>query len=297
MSFRTSFWLCAVVIASMVSARAANPDVATATRNEATVIGFVAGAPLTPAEQATVAQYVAGHFASEPKVEASNAGGAAFAATVIAGNDARKRAIIREMYRTEIEGRDVTDPERGIIEAHDPAIAYDAKNKFVVTEHTLNEVMAATIWATHVLGVPPPSPDLRADARSVLAEKFVTFDHANQEAYAHIERNIAVALPILGHDTPAAQKAALLRWGKPDSGHGLLKLTTAALEMTAFQAESGGGGSRFGNPALQILHGMTMRNMAQSTWQMRHPECGPVGSNPSSCSEAPIFQPVAPPFP
>jgi hypothetical protein len=40
----------------------------------------------------------------------------------------------------------------------------------------------------------------------------------------------------------------------------------------------------------QMWNGIIDRQMQQNVWQLRHPECAPGGSHPSSCGAAPMLQ-------
>ena len=75
-----------------------------------------------------------------------------------------------------------------------------------------------------------------------------------------------------------------------------LALASAQLAVVAHRELTGGQAGTPGAMAgSTLMTGLANRQMQQNMWAMRHPECGVVGSHPSSCSrDAPIMHPLTP---
>ena len=268
------------------------PDMDAMTRNDVAMLGFLGGVPLTPAEQRAVHSYLVVAYAAQPDKIAHGSQQVAVALLILARHNPRDDAVVRQAYRAGIEALPADDVERRIVDAHDKVIAYNPQARLIVTDHTLTSILVGTLWASKVLGKPAPDGVLADDIRGVIAAQFQSFDHANQEAYAHAELNMDTALPVLAHAPAAEQKAALLKWGTADDGHGLVRDTVSAFAFNARRVNLAQG--HISGGVTSMMGQLADRQMQQSIWGMRHPECGPLGDNLSSCSQAPIMRQIMP---
>jgi hypothetical protein len=257
------------------------------------LLAFLDNAPLTAEEQKAVRNYLAAAMTAHPAALGQGVQQVAQAVDMLGHHDPQADALVRQMYRGAIEALPEGDTERRIVDAHDKTIAFNPQNRLIISEHTIGVIIAAAQWAARALGKPAPGDDLASDVRSVLASQFLTFDQANQEGFAHIEGNMAVAMPLLSHAPPEEQRAALLKWGSVDDDHALVRAAISTFEYQAFKISLASGNGGFGNALM--MHQLTDRQMQQNAWSMRHPECGPLGGHPSTCGQAPIMQPITPP--
>ena len=100
------------------------------------------------------------------------------------------------------------------IVAHDPTIAFDRTNRRLVTEASLVALQRACTFFTQFVHEPGPDAGFIARARSYLREHFSRLPPNQQEAIAHVGRD----LPIIRYDTEhakAAQTAAFVKAMQP----------------------------------------------------------------------------------
>ena len=96
------------------------------------------------------------------------------------------------------------------IVAHDPTIAFDRTNRRLVTEASLVALQRACTFLTRFVREPGPDAGFIARARSYLRGNFSRMPANQQEAIAHVERD----LPIILYDTEhakATQTAAFVK--------------------------------------------------------------------------------------
>jgi hypothetical protein len=100
------------------------------------------------------------------------------------------------------------------IVAHDPPIAFDRTNRRLVTEASLVALQRACTFLTRFVHEPGPDAGFIARARSYLRGHFSRLPPNQQEAIAHVGRD----LPIIRYDTEhakAAQTAAFVKAAQP----------------------------------------------------------------------------------
>jgi hypothetical protein len=134
-----------------------------------------------------------------------------------------------------------------------------------------------------------------------LPGKVASMDAAAAEGFAHFGQN-QLYLARFFAKANQARKAALFAnlrasvTGTKDEAEAAWRLAQSAAVMSAsaknlvqqgmvqrFEAREMGMQS-------QLWDGIVNRQMQQNVWQLRHPECAPGGSHPSSCGAAPILQ-------
>lgn len=261
-------------------------------RDDTTLLAFLDGAPLSAEEQRSVRSYLERAYAANPAGLTAGAARVEQALGLLATHEPRGEEAVRDAYRPALEALPPDDAERRIVDAHDRTVAFDPASRLIVTEHTLGAVRDAMRWSAGALGKAPPDAAFTAAMRDALARGFAGMDHANKLAYAHAGSNAATALPALSRAPQADQRAALLRWGDADEPNHLMRDTVSALGYASAQASRGSGGS--GDLSGRLMHSLAQRQMQQSIFTMGHPECGPMGGNPSSCGQAPIYTEIKP---
>jgi hypothetical protein len=271
------------------------------TANEVALLSFLDGAPLAQAEQLSIRSYLSRAYTAHPAQLSAGTARVADAVAQLKQHVALQDALVRESYRAAIESLPPDDTERALVDRHDPVVAYQPSRQLIVTEHTIAVLLKATRWGGQALGAAPPDAAFERYVREELAARFKTYDRANQEAFAHVESNFAVAGPMLDHD-PASRRRALLKWGAVKTSQDVIRDVTAALEYNAAKVKMAAGQGSGGQSGGQTRNSTLMRSLAdrqmqQSVWSIRHPECGPMGNHPSSCSSAPVMNALPPPTP
>jgi hypothetical protein len=281
------------------------------TGREIALLQFLGGgSPLSSTEKQEAARIVdlAMHTAPQTWIRLDE-NGAKVLQQIAAGGPA-SAGDIRESGRLSSELGKSIDPklqttfdmEARIIKAHDPVVFFDRAHNLLVTEQTLRVLQTASTWTAKMFQIPAPDDrfldTVRETARSGIS---TVFDQIALDGLVHIERNFPYAGKFFAQVGP--QKTdAFFRGNRPrmidlpDHKAAQLNLAKAAavISRTGYNNLAGDPNTRNAQGANGLMNGMWNRQMQQNIWGLRHPECGPMGNHPSTCSEAPINSPIHP---
>jgi hypothetical protein len=228
----------------------------------------------------------------------------------IAGGGPASAGNIRESGRLTSELGKSIDPklqatfdmEARIIKAHDPAVFFDRSRNILVTEQTLRVLQTASTWTAKMFQIPAPDDKFLDNVRQqIRGNVSAVFDQIALDGLVHIERDFPYAGKFFAQVGP--QKTdAFFRGSRPqmidlpDRKAAQLNLAKAAavISRTAYNNLAGSRNTGNAQGANGLLNSMWNRQMQQNIWGLRHPECGPMGNHPSTCSEAPINSPIHP---
>ncbi len=191
--------------------------------------------------------------------------------------------------------------EREIIRAHDPTIAFLPSANLLLTERGLAALRKDAAFVAAKAGLPPPSPRFVGDAQARLRSGLSSDDAQYANALGHVRSNAAVLAS--GYDRMAPdkrQRALAIVEGYVGNTTGAerdwrLAIASAQLAVVVHAGMAQGAGGRGTMMGNTMMRGLVDRQMQQNIWGMRHPECGVVGSHPSSCGrDAPIMRPITP---
>jgi hypothetical protein len=200
--------LFALAVASVPCPAAAPGDTAGFAGDFSRFIAFVAGSPLSPAEQ----QRVSDETAAQLRTDAAGVRrGDAWVRDYLgklAHDPPYAAADRREAFRLGFEMLPENDPGRRIVEAHDPTVVFDRAHKRLVTERSLAAWRDAFTYVAGLLNIPGPPEDFVATERVYVRANFASFSDDRQEALAHVERNYPVTRAIL----EKAEKSRLDAW-------------------------------------------------------------------------------------
>jgi hypothetical protein len=172
------------------------------------LLAFIAGSPLTPAEQQRVSDRTASDFAKDPAgVRQADERTHAFL-DKIAKDPPYAVAEKRAAFRLSVEQLPESDAGRRIVEAHDPTVAFDPARKRLITEQSLQEIDQAYAWVSKMLDTPGPDSGFIPAERSFLRARFASLPDASQEAVANVGRNYPIAVQVLAR----ADKSKVDAW-------------------------------------------------------------------------------------
>ena len=268
------------------------------------------GTPLSPAEQQQAAHAVQLALQEAPEVWIGFYARDTRILGRAAAHDDPEVASIQEQGRLGAEIGAAAVPalqpvlaiEREIIRAHDPTVAFVPAAKLLLTERGLEALGRDAAFVAAKAGLQPPSPRFVSDAEARLRSGLSGEDAKYDNALGHVRSNAAVLASGYAQMPPAKQQRALaiVRSYVGDAAgperDWRLAIASAQLAVVVHlgMTQDAGGqlGAMMGNT---MMHGLVDRQMQQNLWGMRHPECGPVGSHPSSCGrDAPIMRPITP---
>jgi hypothetical protein len=117
---------------------------------------------------------------------------------------------IRESLRFFVATRPARNPWPRFIEAHDPTIAFDRKHRRLVTEASLVALQRACTFFTGIVHEPGPDAGFISRARSFVRAHFSDLRPNQQEALAHVGRD----LPFIRYDARHADEAKTAAFAK-----------------------------------------------------------------------------------
>jgi hypothetical protein len=170
---------------------------------------LIIGHPLSTTEQQQTLKAAAARLASN-RDDALRADSNISRALANAKRYPARAGGTRESLRYLAAAQPANDPWRQFIEAHDPTIAFDRKHRRLVTEASLVTLQRACTLFTGIVHEPGPDSGFISRARNYLRAHFSDLPPNQQEAIAHVGRD----LPIIRYDARHAQAARMVAFVK-----------------------------------------------------------------------------------
>ncbi len=184
------------------TAHAQTPDLAAITqREEALIVFYGGGSPLSPQERQETADMVQREMQQAPRAEIAADAGAAKLLRVLHQAGPPLIAVAREGGRLNAQLHEAVDPalqqeqdmEARVIAAHDAVIVFDAARKRLISEQTLRILRQANTLGATVFGVLPPGPAFVEQMQTAVPQAYKAMDDGMQDAMAHAERDMPYA--------------------------------------------------------------------------------------------------------
>ena len=201
--------MTAGLLASVTIAHAqTSPEAEGMAHREILMLQLVGGGALTPEEQQQAVHINQVALQTAPQAWARDDANSVRILQRLAAHDTAAAATTQEQARLVAEKgvasvlalQPVMDMERAIIRAHDPTVAYAAPN--LVTEASLRTLAQAVAWTSAHGSLAPAPADLVAMERDLLRQRFASYPAELQTAYAHIQRNYAIASAFMSQVRP-----------------------------------------------------------------------------------------------
>ncbi len=210
---------------AQTSSRVASvPTASEAAQADVSLMEYVGGSPLSLSEKQSVVPYAEAGLSRDPKGWTQGYLNAKASLALATYHNAFADGQSRENWRRDFENFAANDPERVIMDKHDPVLASrkDANGHVsdIVTEHSLHVLLEAAAWAFSGAGLPAPAPDLFAREQIEIRQNYASYSPDLQSAYAHIGSDFPAARAFLASVRPAEAQAFLkaqLEKARPDA--------------------------------------------------------------------------------
>jgi hypothetical protein len=213
-SLLTIGFLCITMAASCVFAqpRPVPVPLPTLIANGEQIISFICICSLSPDERQRITQFAQGEVRRIPDTWYRNDVTIRQDLNTIRQNPGAISAERWENWRVAFAQASPSDVERQIIEAHDPTVVFDRENQLVITEHTLQNLYGAAVWATRQAGVASPGPDYVWRMRNIIKQRYTSWPPDVRAWYAHAVRDLAATKEYLPVVSPTLRNNLFVAW-------------------------------------------------------------------------------------
>ena len=294
-----------LLLLSLPGAALAADDRAAMVRQEQELLVFDGGGtPLSPTEAATAAALVDRALSANPTLWRERSGKAGQVWAGLQHADLRTRWRNRAATRLNVQAANLAnDPlaflvegETAIIQAHDPAVVWDAPARQLVTHVTVERLVEAERAASPMLGLPAPPENAQALLEHAIRSEWPTMDALGRGWLANAETNLPLAIPYLNR-AQGDQRTRSFEYFRsrvlpvPTEEGRLLKeaLLLAGAGANGASAPAGSGsGSAGGTMAGMMMRQNMMNNAMMGASRSYSPSCnvytGTAQANPSFCA-------------
>jgi hypothetical protein len=206
-------WVSILLISSFAPVAAADQNMAVSTSaiisDRLEIVSFLCGS-LSAREKAQLTDEIEREISKDPRRWQHDYARIHADVMTLHKNDPELSTEVFENWRRTVALNDQPDdPERHIVDAHDPIVILDKAHQRIVTLESLQSLREALAWTAKQSGGPRPDAEFIARERYIVEHQYWGWPDKVQDAYAHIVENFPSAADYINFGMTAQERATL----------------------------------------------------------------------------------------